>query len=371
LYVNRGDLLWITNIFLLAAVVLYGYYGLFTPQGMSYVYRNWDGPGYLVVAKTMYDVDLINKINPFPFLKATHYSFQFPLYPVMIRMFSFIGWNESMIFSSTFSALLFSLALYFLVKEVFPKANARMVAVLSIFYTPRWFIVNHVGSTEPLMVFLITLFMIFYLKKRFVWSAVALALAQLTKPQGIVFFVGIALYYAARIVVSLFRKKSPLPLIREFVPYLIVPLALCGIFALYQYRFGNFFVFMGNEALPTLQWPPLKVLLSPTIFYFNVGFFTGWKEIIVITYVLYFIPIMILFEKKLQFFGVVALTYFLPVLLFNQADMPRFIIPMMPFAFLGYAEGLSNKSIYRGLLLCLPMVFLYAIGYINYNLAPL
>ena len=43
----------------------------------------------------------------------------------------------------------------------------------------------------------------------------------------------------------------------------------------------------------------------------------------------------------------------------------------MPFAFLAYANMLSKKSVYVGLFLCLPMVFLYTIGYINYNLAPL
>ena len=129
----RRDIAWIINVFLLASIILYGYYGFFSSGGMEYVYRNWDGPGYVVVAKTLYDVNLINKINPFPFLAATHYSFQFPLYPLTIRLFSFLGYNESMIFVSQLFALLFSIALYVLVKQVNPKANALVVALLSIF----------------------------------------------------------------------------------------------------------------------------------------------------------------------------------------------------------------------------------------------
>ena len=365
----KRDVAWIINIFLLASIILYGYYGFFSSGGMEYVYRNWDGPGYVIVAKTLYNVDLINKINPFPFLAATHYSFQFPLYPLTIRLFSFLGYNESMIFVSQLFALLFSIALYVLVKQVNPKANALVVALLSIFYTPRWFIVSHVGSTEPQMLFFITLFMIFFLRKQYLPSAIAMSLAQLTKPQGIIFFIGIALFYLISLIGT--RKVSLAETVREFTPYLLIPTALLGIFTLYYFKFGNFFVFLGNEALPTLQWPPLKVLVSPQIFYFTVGFFTGWKEIIIYTYILYFIPILLLFEEKLYFFATVALIYFLPILLFVQADMPRFIIPLMPFAFLAYANMLSKKSVYMGLFLCLPMVFLYAIGYINYNLAPL
>ncbi|OGG30387.1 hypothetical protein A2971_00785 [Candidatus Gottesmanbacteria bacterium RIFCSPLOWO2_01_FULL_46_21] len=363
-----GDITIIISIFLLTAIALYGYYDFFTPEKLEFVYRNWDGPGYMVVAKTLYDVDLINKINPFPFLAPTHYSYQFPLYPVFIRLFSFIGYKESMIVVSQVFSLLFSIALYFLVKQVNPKANALVVAILSLFYTPRWFIVNHVGSTEPQFLFFITLFMLFFLQKNFLLSAVAASLTQLTKPQGIVFFAGITLYYLLRVGM---RKMTLHQGVREFLPYLLIPLALAAVFTLYYFRYGDFFVFMKNEAFPTMQWPPLKVLVATKIYGTPVDLFTGWKEIIVYTYIIYFIPIVMLFEKKLYFFSLVALVYFLPVLLFVQTDMPRFILPIMPFAFLAYSDMLSKKAVHTALFLCLPMVFFYAIGYINYNLAPL
>lgn len=366
---HARDIYWIISTFLLASVALYGYYGFFSPGGMEYVFRNWDGPGYLVVAKTLYNVDLINNINPFPFLAATHYAFQFPGYPLMIRLFSFIGYNESMIFVSQLFALLFSIALYFLVKLVNPKANALMVALLSIFYTPRWFIVSHVGSTEPQMLFFITLFMILFLQKKYLWSGVAMSLAQLTKPQGIVFFVGIAIYYFLQVVIA--RKVSILRGIKEFAPYLLIPLSLAAVFTVYYFRFGNFFIFMNNGAFPTMQLPPLKVLVAKEIMNFPLGFWTGWLEFIVYNYILYLLGIVLLFEKKQYFFGIVALIYFLPVLTFVQADMARFILPILPFIYLGYSNILSKKPVYITLFLSLPMVFLFAIGYINYNLAPL
>jgi Gpi18-like mannosyltransferase len=368
---NRGalrDICIISGVFLLASALLYGYYAFFTPDGMTTVFRNWDGPGYLVVAKTFYDVQHITRINPFWFLAPSHYAYQFPLYPVFIRLFSFIGYANSMIFVSNLFALLFSIALYFLIKTVNPKANALMVAILSIFYTPRWFIVSHVGSTEPQVLFFVTLFMLFFLQKKYFLSAVFAGLSQLTKPQGIVFFVGIAAYYGIQLVT---RKKGAWTIVREFSPYLLIPLALTVVFTLYYFRFGNFFVFMENEAFPTMQLPPLKVFVSEEIYYKLMGIVSGWMELIVFNYILYFIPILILFEKKLYFFGIVALMYFIPVLTFVQTDMARFILPIMPFVFVGLSDMLSQKSVYRGLLICTLMVFLFAIGYMNHNLAPL
>lgn len=364
----KRDIAWIINIFLLASILLYGYFGFFSPTGMENVYRNWDGPGYVVVAKTFYNVDLINKINPFPFLAASHYAFQFPGYPLMIRLFSFMGYRESMIFSSQLFALLFSIALYVLVKQVQPKANALIVAILSIFYTPRWFIVSHVGSTEPQMMFFITLFMILFLRKKYLWSGLALGLAQLTKPQGIVFFVGIGAYYLFQIVTKRITLRRSL---QEFTPFLFIPLALALVFTVYFFQYGNFFIFLQNEAFPTMQFPPLKVLMATSIMGFPLGFWTGWLEFVVYNYILYLLGIVLLFEKKLHFFGTIAIIYFLPVLMFVQADMARFILPILPFIFLGYAEILSKKSVYITLFLSLPMVFLFTVGYINYNLAPL
>lgn len=347
----------------ISAVLFYGYFAFFTPEKLEFIYRNWDGPGYAVVARTLYDVKEIERINPFPFLASSHYAFQFPLYPIFIRLLSFIGYNESMILVSQLFSLAYAIAMFYLVKIINPKANAGFVAILSLFLTPRWFIVRHVGSTEPQFLFFITLFMLFFYQKKYLASALFVALAQLTKPQGIIFFIGIALYYCFAII----TKKEK---IQTFLPYLLIPVALIAVFTLYYFRFGDFFIFLGNEALPTMQFPPLKILTSKTVYSALIDLFVVWKETIVYTYLLYFVGIALLWEKRLYMFTIVALTYFLPVLFFVQTDMMRFITPILPFAFLGLSDALSKKTVYIALLVCTPMVFLYAIGYVNYNLAP-
>lgn len=369
--IHARDIYWIIITFLLASIMFYGYYAYFSPGGMDYIYRNWDGPGYLVVAKTLYNVDLINKINPFPFLLATHYAFQLPLYPLFIRIFSFIGYNESMIFVSQLFALLFSIALYFLIKEINPKANALVVSLLSIFYTPRWFIVSHVGSTEPQFLLFMTLFMIFAFRKKYLLSALFVSLAQFSKPQGIVFFVGVAVYFFFQTIRSLIQKKSPKNSIRAFIPYLLIPLSLGIICTIDYFAFGDFFLLSRDDILHSVKWSIFQILIAKETLNIPIDFFTVWKEAIVYNYILYFIPILLLFDKKQYLFGVVALVYFFSVATIRNIDTARYIIPIMPFLFLGYSEALSKKPVYLGLFICIPLVYLYSIAYINYNLAPL
>ncbi len=356
----------IINVFLVASLFFYGYYLFFTHEGMQLVFRNWDGPGYVVVARTLYDVSLINTVNPFPYLAPTHYAYQFPLYPLFIRLFSFIGYNESMIFVSQLFGLLFSIALYFLVKTVNPKANALAVALVSVFYPARWFIVDHVGSTEPMVLFFMTLFMLFSFRKQYGLAALFVALAQLTKPQGIVFFAGITVWF---LWTALTRKQRVLQVVRSFIPFLLVPIALLIVFTLYWIKFGNFFVFFGNEALPRMQWPPMKMLIANEIMGIPLGFWTGWLEFIAYNYILYLLGIILLFDMALPFFGIVALTYFIPVLFFVQANVARIILPILPFVYLGYSNILSKKPVFLTLMLAIPTVLLFATAYINYNLA--
>ena len=364
------DIYWIITVFILASAFLYGYYSYFTPQKMDFIFRNMDGPAYVVVAKTFYNVNLINKINPFPFLAPTHYAFQFPLYPLFIRMFSFIGYKESMIFVSQLFALLFTIALYFLVKLVNPKANALVVALLSIFYTPRWFIVSHVGSIEPVFIFFITLFLIFFMQKKYLLSALCAGIAQLAKPHGIIFFVGIGVYYC--ITMSITWKKTIRKGIREFFPFLLIPLGLIGVFTLYHIQYHDFFIYLSVDKIyHQVQWPPLQILVLKELYYNTIGIFELWKEALVFNYILYLIPIAILLQKKFYFFSVIGIVFYLTILLYVHADIARYFIPLLPLIFLGYSDILSEKPIYLTLFLCTPMVFLYALSFINYNIAPL
>ncbi|MCR4326306.1 MAG: hypothetical protein NUV52_01470, partial [Candidatus Roizmanbacteria bacterium] len=177
------DFLIIAAIFVISTLILYASHWLFTPFKLQLIYQNWDGPSYVVIAKSFYNPELIDKANTLR-LPATHFAAHFPLYPLFIFLFSFMGYFRAMIFVSLVFALLFLYVLYILIKELYPKLNPLLVVLPFIVITPRWFTVYHVGSSEPVFLFFIALALLYMVRKKWWLSAVFAALAQLTRSQG-------------------------------------------------------------------------------------------------------------------------------------------------------------------------------------------
>lgn len=348
------DLSLITIIFLLASIVLYGYFSWFTKGGMETVYRNWDGPAYVVVAKSFYNPKIIAEVNNLPYIeRASYFSQEFPLYPVFIRMFSFLGYDQSMIFVSQLFSLLFVFAVYLLVKKIEPGANALVIGLLLIFYVPRWFVVSHVGSSEPVFMFLITLFWLLYQDKRVFLSSLALGLAQLARLPGAFFFFGVVSY-------GLLRRVA----IQKLLPFMVVPAFLVGLFLVYQMKLGNFWAAIDEySAHAVTQWPPFQNFTSPE------GYYDIWKEGVLLIHIFYAIAIAIVFQKKLYFLAFTSLPYYLYLFFVHHSDMSRYLLPLLPLIAIAFAPALSKKSVYIPLFLFIPLVYLIAISYISYNVA--
>src|SRR5262245_22803363 len=75
------------------------------------VYRHWDGPFYMYIAKTMY---IIPPDHPFQNVSTTFYAAFLPAYPILIRMLTPLtlgNYPQAMILativSSVFAAVLF------------------------------------------------------------------------------------------------------------------------------------------------------------------------------------------------------------------------------------------------------------------------
>ena len=79
-------------------------------NGMATIVANYDGPLFLVVAKTFYDPAAITQNFSFP-LPVSYYPAHFPLFPAMIKLFSLItGFPYAMLTVTLLSSVL---ALYF------------------------------------------------------------------------------------------------------------------------------------------------------------------------------------------------------------------------------------------------------------------
>ena len=63
---------------------------------METVYRFWDGPNYLTVARTLYAVRPDNPLLRYV-QTPTYFLTHLPLYPLLVRAFSFFGYQPALL----------------------------------------------------------------------------------------------------------------------------------------------------------------------------------------------------------------------------------------------------------------------------------
>src|SRR3990167_3621568 len=104
-------LLWLPFIFRLET-----FWGIPLPtNGLANIVANYDGPLYLVAAKTLYNIDDIKLNYQFP-LSSQYYTAHFPLFPLIIKLFGVItNYPYAMLLTTLFSSIL---AIYFFEKFV-------------------------------------------------------------------------------------------------------------------------------------------------------------------------------------------------------------------------------------------------------------
>lgn len=354
----RRDIFIISFVFIIASLIFYSYYWFFVPQKLQLLYQNWDGPSYVVIAKSLYDPDLINQVNTIsrnPEFFAAH----FPLYPLLIRLFSFIGYFRSMLFVSQLFSLLFIITFYLLSVRLKLK-RPLILCLLLVFLTPRWFIVSHVGSSEPVFLFFLTFSILFLAKKNLVASAIAAFLAQMTRPQGILIFIGILFYLAYQHIFCQIRLSE---LLKKYAPFLLVPLGVFLIFLIYLFQYHNFFAFFSSIS----QFGHLKLIPFSAFFPGN----SAWKEIYIFYYFLFLVSIIRLMSKNItKVLGFLAISFTLPLLFLVHEDIGRYSIPMIPFIFIAFHRLITSKGFIIASIILIPAIFAYSINYTLLNLSP-
>ena len=359
----KKDWLYLIAAFLISCTIFFGYYFVTKESNLDIVYKNWDGPSYLLAAISMYDPQVAyhnNFINSgdirpdWSWLPA-----HFPMYPLFIRIFSFLGPFQSMLFVSISFTLLSYLALYELIKSLRITAHPLAVTLPFIFLSPRWFTVSHVGGSESMFLFFVIMFLQFVSKRDHLKSAIFIALAQATRPHAAFFVLGMAIIA----LIELWRSKDLGSVIKSYYPYLLSPLAILAVFTLYKVQTGNFWAFFDAISLTkNLQSIPFRTFSFPAS---NIE--TFWQEVNAYDYVLYFAACLLMFRKKMWQYGVISLTYFVPLIFLQHSDISRYAIPLLPFAFIAYSEVIERKEFTWATLLMSPAIMLYAINFMDHN----
>lgn len=334
-----------------------------TTNGIATIVSNYDGPLYIAVSKSLYNSEIL---KTFPLsLPVEYYPAHFPLYPLLIKIF---GWIYNFLYSSLFVTILSSLFsifyFYKIVSDKFKKQALWLTFIFSIF-PARWLIVRSVPSPEPLFIGSILASLYYFKNQKFWRSSFFGSMSVLTKSPGILLFVSYAIYIfyseIKRAGLSI-KGKGVSTNVLHWLPLLLMPLSLLGLFIFYYYRTGDFLAYFHTGDNIHLFFPPF------TAFDYSqpwVGSF--WLEEIIYIYLLILLGIINLIKNNEYFFATFASVFFLSIIFVSHRDIARYALPIFPLIIYSFSEYLCRKEAKFIVLFLIIPIYLASLVFINNN----
>ncbi|HEV8232323.1 MAG TPA: hypothetical protein VGQ75_08235 [Thermoanaerobaculia bacterium] len=239
---------------LLVAAAVAGSFLVYAPflAHMSDVYRFWDGPNYLTIARTLYDVQPDNPL--LAYVRTPRYFFvHLPMYPLLVRAVSFFGYQQAMLLVSIVATCVATILFYRLCRDVWKLASPEFLTVVFLFLPPRWLLYRSTGSTEAVYIAFTLAAILFFQRSQVARASIFGAFATLTRISGLM----IAPAFA---VVLLLRRKR----LRSMAWLVLIPAVLAGYFLFCAARTSNFFEYFSQHGEKVAAFRPFGFL--PVLF---------------------------------------------------------------------------------------------------------
>ncbi len=339
-------------------------------NGMETVVANYDGPLYLVVAKTLYSNNAIKTSFQFP-LSVEYYAAHFPLFPVLIRGLGLVTKNfpYSMLAITLFSSFLALFFFHKLISEYVDNINALWITAVFAIFPARWLIVRSVGSPEPLFIAAIIASIYYFDNKKFWLAGIWGAIATLTKSPGILLLGAYLLAVIVPRLKSLAITKFSVwlkSLNLKRYPVLLIPIALFVVFYIYKIQFNNFFAYFNSGDNIHLMFPPFQIFNYAAPW---VG--TFWLEEIIFIYLFGAIGLMELIKMKKWTLASFVGIFFVSILFVSHRDITRYALPIIPFLFVAFSKYMITKQFKFAFLILIIPTFLFALAFISNNAMPI
>lgn len=331
------------------------------PQdGMATIIANYDGPLYLVVAKTFYNPETIKSNFQFP-LPTEYYAAHFPLFPLLIKAFSFLaGYPYSMLLVTLVSGFLALFFFYKFISQYLGQSEALFLTFVFSIFPARWLIVRSVGSAEPLFIATTLASVYFFQNKKYLAAGIFGALAQMVKSPGILLFFA----YLISLLLPNLKKFKPEP--KKVLPIFLIPLALIAVFTIYALRMHNFWAYFTSGDNIHLFFPPFSIFNYSAPW---VG--TFWLEEIILVYLLELFGLLRLIQKKAGILSWYVGIFFTSTLFIAHRDLIRYSLPLVPFLLAAYAEVLVKKEFKIIVAVLAIPIYLFSLTYISQNVMPI
>ena len=325
---------------------------------MQYVYRNFDGPLYIIPAKTLYNPKAIASLGIELPLSEKYFAAHLPFYPLMIRFFSpFFGYLKSMLFVNLLSTIFLTGFFYFLLKK-FKLTKLPFLLSMVFLFHPKFLIVRSIGAPESLFIFFILLSLFFFEKKNFFLSGVFGGLATMTKSPGILLFFTYCLTLSEHYLKS---KKFNW----RWLSIIFIPLGLLSVFFLYYLQYGDLFAYFNSG-------DNLHLYGLYSVFNFRANWIgTAWLEEVVLYFLIYGLTVVYLYRLPQRSFFYFSLIFFLAVINVQHRDIPRYSLPIWPMAIIAFEKLFTDKKFLLVFVFLLPALYLFAWNFIIYNVMPI
>jgi Gpi18-like mannosyltransferase len=338
-------------------------------NGLATIVSNYDGPLYLVTAKSLYNKGVIETNFQFP-LPTEYYSAHFPLFPILIRFFGIVtNYPYAMLIATLLSSIM---AIYFfqrLIGEYVEKKDVMFLTFLFAIFPARWLIVRSVGSADPFFVGAIIASIYYFKNKKYWLAGVWGLLAQLTKSPGILLFVSYAIFLLLPIIkekAATISKWLQNLNLKQTYPIFLIPLGLVAVFTLYYFTQGDFWAYFKSGDNIHLFFPPFQIFNYSAPW---VG--TFWLEEVIFIYMIGAVGVYKLFAKKEYEIGVFSAVFFILSLFIAHRDLMRYTLPLVPFLFIAFSETLLKKEIKIATAVIIIPIYLYSLAFISQNVMPI
>lgn len=334
-------------------------WGLNFSGGTKTIVANFDGPNYLIVAKSWYDKEFIRTHFSAP-LPLEYYPAHLPLFPAVVSTFNYVvsGPWSLMLGTLLGSVLCVIMFYHFLLSKKIP--HAFWLCTVFLILPARWLAVRSVGSPEPWFIFFILASIFYFNKKNFWLAGLFGALGQLTKSPGILLFAAYGIYWLWD---SIQNKKINF----RHYPLLLIPVSAVLLFYFYQLKTGDFWAYFHSGDNFHLFLPPFSIF-SP-----RGQFWTGdfWLEEIIYVWLLYGYATFSLFKSNHRIEAIFSTIFFSTTLFVAHRDLSRYILPVAPFVILALEGVLQKKESKIIMALLVLPILLYTWNFMLNNVAPI
>lgn len=338
-------------------------------SNFQYILKNYDGPLYIVPAKTLYNPHLIESLGLELTLPVKYFAAHLPLYPLFILFFaSVFGYLKSMIFVNLAFTILLVLFFYYFLKY-FQLSRKPFVLVSVFLFLPRYLVVRTVGAPESMFILFILVSLFFFEKKNYLLAGIFGGLATMVKTPGILLFFAYLLtlgeMWIPKLKVQISRLQISFKRVLNLIFLFFIPAGLLTVFMVYKLQYKDFLAYFhsGDNVH----------LVSPfSVFNFQkpwVG--TIWLEDIIFYFFMYLLAVFTLKELKYRSFYYFTLVFFIAIIFVQHRDISRYSLPIWPMACIAFEKLFTSKKFLLVAVFLMPAIYLFVWDFILGNVMPI